>query len=105
MISESCHHRNAARFSGGELVVGELAAGLKVGRADEEVVVNDAVEAGRMVGGHDFLVPDVRWVGGDRQTGLLTQFTTQGRQPVLAGFDAAAWGRPDGRRLTLGTAG
>jgi len=33
---------------GGELVVGELALRLEVGGADEEVVVDDAVEAGCM---------------------------------------------------------
>src|SRR4051794_21604376 len=37
--------------------------------------------------------------GGDRQTGLLTQLTAQSRQRVLAGFDATAWGRPNGLRL------
>nr|WP_245620469.1 hypothetical protein [Cryptosporangium arvum] len=41
----------------------------------------------------------MRRIGGDHQTGLLTQLATQSRQPVFAGFDAAAWGCPDGRRL------
>lgn len=60
------------------------------------------VEARRVVGGHDFLflVPDVRRVGGDRQAGLLAQFTAQGCQRILTGFDAAAGSGPHGLRLT-----
>jgi hypothetical protein len=82
---------------GGELVVAQLAAGLEVVRADEEVVIDHA--AGRVVGGDDFLVPDVRWVHGDREACLLAKFATQGRHQVLTRFDAAAWCRPYARRL------
>src|SRR5262245_46749770 len=68
-------------------------------RPDEEVVVDDAVEAWGVAGGHDFLVPDVQRVGGDRQTGLRAKLTAQGSQRVLAEFDAAAWSCPHGFRL------
>jgi hypothetical protein len=50
------------------LGVGEIALRLEVGGADEEVVVDEAVEAGRMICRDDYLMPDVRWIdGGDRR--------------------------------------
>ena len=69
-----------------------------MGRADEEVVVHDAVEAGRKVGSNDDLMPDVRRIDGGDQSGFLSQLTAQRGQPVLTRFYAATWSSPDGLR-------
>jgi hypothetical protein len=82
----------------GKLVVGELAVWLKMGGADEEVVVDHAVEAGRIICGNDYLMPDVWRIDGGDQAGLLSQLTAQRGQAVLAWFYAAAWRSPDGLR-------
>ncbi|GIF48775.1 hypothetical protein Afe04nite_33140 [Asanoa ferruginea] len=81
----------------GELVAGELAAGLEVGGADEEVVVDHAVQAGRRIICGKDLVPDVRRIGGSHQAGFLAQLTAQGGQLVLTWFYAATRSSPDGR--------
>ena len=82
---------------GGEVVIGQRAAGIKVRGADEEVVVDHPVVAVRMAGSGDLLMPDVRRVGVNDKPRLLVQLPAQCRQRQFTGLDAAAGGRPYGR--------
>jgi hypothetical protein len=82
----------------GELIVGELALRLEVGGVDEDLAVDEAVEAGRKICGNDYLLPDVRRTDDGDQAGFFSQLPAQRGQPVRAWFYAAAWSSPDGRR-------
>jgi hypothetical protein len=97
-LRESPPSKAREELVSGELLVGELASRLEVGGADKKVVVDDAIEAGRMICADNYLMPDVRRIDGSDQAGFLSQLTAQRGQPVLTWFYAATWSGPDGLR-------
>ena len=82
---------------GGEVVIGQRAAGIKARGADEEVIVDHPVVPVRTAESGNLLVPDVRRVGVDDKPRLLVQFPAQCRQRRFTGLDAAAGSRPYAR--------
>jgi hypothetical protein len=78
-----------------ELSLGERAADGEGLGADQEIVVDDAVVAGSVALGNDFLVPQLRWVVGAVQADLLEELAAQALDRRLAVLDPAAGSRPD----------